>query len=467
MVDLIKDEYRKRKLNFYKKLLIATAEAVESHSLVHKRVIDRTNFFAGVKSFCEKIHIEDYYDEFVQALENFWKVNKVEVKDGPKKRLISYLYYIALVTNRWAFSDRNAGEIYDFNLLKNLDDFFSEESNAIFVDFVNLRLLVDDMPLNRNDKSDLMLEVIRLNDSRFKSGSYSVPVNKDAILEDEQKRFLTPLLKDLAKFNVVDCFDDLNLPFYKKLNKKVKKIKEENPFDVSLIESACDAITSLVFNADVLDDDVKEKLESALEQLSCSYVYKTLASREAKAVRQQAIADEKREKQEEVQVQEIPVVPKKKMLSKKETNKILRKVKAVYDFDTAECKKILTMDEIISVVASLMRINANSETIETFIYSAEKMLRQNPIAAYYELLDKIKSTVTSDILLSYIDEIELLISELYKNAADEEKCINIIDNINEYIKLFNYSLGEDYSYELEKARKLVEDKHEKTSTNGL
>lgn len=467
MADIIKDEYRKRRLNFYKKLLISTGEAVESHNLVHKRIIDRTNFLTGVLKFSKKIHIDDYYDELVKDLETYWKVNKVEVKDGPKNKLISTLYFIALVTNRWAFSDHNVDEVYDINLIKNLDDFFSEESNIIFTDFVNLRLLIDDMPLSKNDKSDLMLEIIRLNDKRFKSGSYSVPVNKEAILETEQKGFIGTILKDLVRFNVVDCFDELNLPFYKKLTKKVNKIKEESPFDVSSIENACDTIMSLVSNADILDDDVKEKLESSLEQLSCSYVYKTLASREIKAAKQQTLVEERQEKKEQEKVQEVPVAPKKKMLSKKETNKILRKVKEVYDFDTTECKKFLTMDEIINIVASLMKINASSETISEFIYSAEKMLRQNPIAAYYELLDKVKTTITSDIPLSYVDEIELLIEELYKNASDEEKCISIIDDINEYVKILNYSLGEDYSYELNKAKKLVEGIHEKTSTNGL
>lgn len=456
MINKILEEYKRRRSNYYKNFFIACSSKCEMKRLFC-REIDKKGYLEAISQYCDKMKCSEVYDDVVSSVSSYWKNNGIESNNNLKfSKSFKNLYLFRLAVERRLYADSHVQEIKDINLLKYLLLFLDESSNRIFTDFEGLKKVLDEMSITKNEMADLMLAIIDANNRRLKREDYLLPINKAAILESKKNGLTKSLIKDYVEFNVIDFFDDYYIVMRKRLKKRINQINTEFPVDTSFIEAKSEIVMNLMDGADILDDGVKNQLLACLDYFSCSSIYTTLASRRARAIKQQEEALRKEEKMTNQENKEVYVKEENVGLSRKEINSYSRKLNSVYDFDNNKVLKVLTMDEIISCVAIMNKINADTKTINKFLQTAEKALRQNPIMAYMEMLEKMRYTIKSDTTISFIDELETLVEEVYASSSDEEKCIQLIDEIDEYIRLINNEMGNDYTYEYDKARKILE-----------
>ncbi len=452
MINKLKQEYKKRRYEYYKNYIIELSKKTESKRFPIGKIIDKEMFMESLDKFSLANNLEDILPDIAKAVYSYWDSENIGESKKGKSKKIKNLYSLAFSLNVIPFAQDYRDELYDLNLLRNLISFLEGTKDIVFIDFGDLEELMETLPLNKNEKADLMIEIIKKDEQLFKSGNYDIPVNTEAILDATKNPLIVFIIEELVKFNAIDFYEILNVPFYKKVKKAVDKVKENNPIDVSFIETKCLIIVSLLDKGNIFDDIVKEQLLSCLDYLGCSYVYKYLVAKEIKASKKEStpLQQQRITKTERNQTPQVDLMPRK------EINSILRSVKEVYDFENDICLKLLSMDEIIYYVSCLIKINADESVIERFIRTSEKLLRQNPIGAYFQMLDKMQSVLSKDYEVNYMDEVENLINELYKNSSNEEKCVEIIEEIDNYIKLINNSFGNDYSYEISKAKRLVD-----------
>lgn len=458
MINKLKEEYSKRRFSLYKKTMLNTIETVESRKSINRKI-----YIDAIKSFCEKLNVNEYYECLVEEVDSYLRHNNITntFKTKPYKVLFS-LYKFTMAVERWRIVSNDPTIASELNLFNRLISFFKEDNKTLFIDFADLNELLDTIAINKNEKADFILEIIRLNSERFKSGDFIRPLNIAAIDVHFKHPLYKPIVNELADYWMLDNIDDAKVPFLKSIKKRIKKIDDKYPILVEEIIENCSNITSIINEGNVLDDEVSASLLSSLEYLGVKHIYNVIISRAKKEIKQANL--ENKQFSPKKCVSEETVKP---AFSKKDINKIFREIKEVYDFDNETCKKLLTMDEIIEVLSKLIIINADKRTIDKFLYVAEKNLRQNPVAAYSELLDKAKTTISDESALLYIDEAEKLIEDLYQNAASEEKCIQIIEELDRCIRLINNSLANDYTYEYNKAKKLIEGAKYGESKKGM
>lgn len=454
MQQKLQDEYMKLRLKFYKKVVINASFYIEKIISNRIKSVDRKVALKSLKKFTVKYNLEDYYEELVKTLDNHWKQEGVRIICDSKSKTLESRYTLFFNIQKFETANSESDEIFKINFVRHLLEFFEEDNNYLFLDFDLLRDFIDDISINKKEKANLILEIAKINADRYKSGNYKIPLDRDVLLNSNKPRVLGMFISLLVDFNMIDELENHKSKLARIIYKKAKKINDEYSSFPSTVLNACvDISTSVAL--DLSDSDVEERLLSGLEALDFLEVYRSLILNQSTSLKQ----DEAVQTSETVEeVKEEPENSDKKqefVLSNREAKFLSRSLNKVYDFEKHRCLVNMSMDKIIECVSKMIILKMDEETINKFIFACEKRLKRDPLFAYMESLDKMKSLIRDESGLGYLAELEKTLKYLITLDSESVLYKEGLELASHYVKLINNQIGENYSYEYNKALELI------------
>lgn len=143
----------------------------------------------------------------------------------------------------------------------------------------------------------------------------------------------------------------------------------------------------------------------------------------------------------------------KEIVNKKEYNIIYRELLTYFDFEQMIPIKNLSLKDVIYCVHLLIKINMSENVIDKFIRIVEKQ-KNNPVAMYVFIYDKIQNSLSDETIATKVHLIEEYLGQLFipESESDYEfwkECINEeLANLNELIpNNHNYIMTKAKKYE--------------------
>ena len=438
MLDRIKQEYKSARMEIYK-CIITKMHFYKGHTL------SELSFFKALEKILEKHNDLDLFEELCFYSHETFRAREVNIIKYPSKLLtsLSVLHFKSLY-NLVIKDEKQL--VSDCLFIKDLIEFL-EGKVRMFYDFDGLREFLDNADFSLKEKADIVVQIVTKNSDIILSEDFNTSCDDDLKAKEVRDVFLSVAdfvldNKDAGKESsslnspAGDLIDDL-------LSKYQIDIEKFQKYCANVIN--CHNIANFVRGNSISDAD----FFNSLSKLGFEDISGILIGRRKKK-------EEKKSKQafREENITAKKVVSSKKptrQLSKKEQNKILNEIKRVYDFDNDMCLTTLSMNKIIEYTSKLMLINADKKTIERFLLSFEKRLRQNPINGYRELMGKMRYLITDELTLSYVEEIEATLDKLVYEVDLKKE----LESISEYLKVVNSIIDSNFTYEYSRAEELL------------
>lgn len=454
MQQILQDEYMKLRLKFYKKVVINASFYIEKIISNQIKSVDRKVALKSLKKFTIKYNLEDYYEDLVKTLDNHWKQEGVRIICDSKSKTLESRYTLFFNIQKFETANSESDEIFKINFVRHLLEFFEEDNNYLFLDFDLLREFINGISINKKEKANLILEIAKINADRYKSGNYKIPLDRDVLLNSNKSRVLGMFISLLVDFNMIDELENHKSKLARVIYKKAKKINDEYSSFPSTVLNACiDISTSVAL--DLSDSDVEERLLSGLEALDFPDVYRSLILNQSTSLKldevvqtSEIVEEVKEEPEKSDKIQEF-------VLSNRESKFLLRSLNAVYDFEEHRCLVNMSMDRIIECVSKMIILKMDEETINKFIFTCEKRLKRDPLFAYMELLDKMDSLIKDESGSGCLAELKKILKSLITLDSESELYKEGLELASHYVKLINNQIGENYSYEYNKALELI------------
>ena len=288
MQQKLQDEYMKLRLKFYKKVVINASFYIENIISNRIKSVDRKVALKSLKKFTVKYSLEDFYEDLVKTLDNRWKQEGVRIICDSKSKTLESRYTLFFNIQKFETANSESDEIFKINFVRHLLEFFEEDNNYLFLDFDLLRDFIDDISINKKEKANLILEIVKINADRYKSGNYKIPLDRDVLLNSNKPRVLGMFISLLVDFNMIDELENHKSKLARIIYKKAKKINDEYSSFPSTVLNACvDISTSVAL--DLSDSDVEERLLSGLEALDFLEVYRSLILNQSTSLKQDEV----------------------------------------------------------------------------------------------------------------------------------------------------------------------------------
>ena len=225
MQQKLQDEYMKLRLKFYKKVVINASFYIENIISNRIKSVDRKVALKSLKKFTVKYSLEDFYEDLVKTLDNRWKQEGVRIICDSKSKTLESRYTLFFNIQKFETANSESDEIFKINFVRHLLEFFEEDNNYLFLDFDLLRDFIDDISINKKEKANLILEIVKINADRYKSGNYKIPLDRDVLLNSNKPRVLGMFISLLVDFNMIDELENHKSKLARIIYKKAKKNK--------------------------------------------------------------------------------------------------------------------------------------------------------------------------------------------------------------------------------------------------
>lgn len=434
MLEKIKQKYRESRLEIYK-CLIKKIPAPKGAPLCE------TSLFSGLEKFLEKNDALDLYEDLCAYAHEVFEEKSFSTSQRGLN-LLNYVYFKYFKSRFRSITVNDKELIANSLFIRSLIEFL-ESNNRVFVDFDALKEFLEMADFSLKEKADIVVSIALKNSDVISSGKYRVPCDKEALRRSEIKKTYKYMIDYILDYNAIDSESIL-------LKMSAKDAIEEfvsmYPLDIKDIQTNCDNVTNFIRGNSSSEDELSASLTALGFEDLCGILIgkrKKEESKELMRARREEAATLKKV---------VSSTKKTKTLSGKEVNRILIEIRKVYDFDTDKCLTTLSMDKIIEYTSKLMMINADKKTIEKFLFSFEKRLRQDPINGYRQLLGKMHYLIKDEPALSYLREVESTIDGLIYEVDLKRG----LEKVNECVKMINSIIDQDFTYEYERARALLE-----------
>jgi len=333
---------------------------------------------------------------------------------------------------------------------KNIIDASKEESKDFFIDFDFLSRMLEASGVSAQNSYEIILSFIKKNIELYNKQQINPIPDINKIKKHKFKKITKKEIDYILNNNMINEFLSGNYP--KKKVKELKTFIENNPLDISNYVKNCRIILKNYENSENLTEANIYSISLALLDLD---IDEKLCRKIELFLNKKYIIGKKEKINKPIQI--VNEVKEVKMLSKKQTNLIIKQLNQYFDFERMRPIKYLTLNEIIYCISLMKKINADEKSIENFLKLIEKENRkQNPVYLYANLYNKLMFYKDKKEIVRILNDIENELQKMFICSSDDYDKIKSF--LNENIKYALNYLANNYEYEKNEAKKMLFEK---------
>ncbi|MDE5630032.1 MAG: hypothetical protein K2I70_00380 [Bacilli bacterium] len=352
----------------------------------------------------------------------------------------------------------NLERSYTMHILRGVIDYMNLEEPQIFLELDKLADALKYINLQVNSQIKIFSYIIGVNSelSHDLDDSTFVP-NVNALVDYEYKYMDQTELRTIFSEHRFDAFMEDEEYENKRGKEEVKRRYEETKLDFTARQQACITLDALLSRdyADLTEDDYKSIVECMNELFFGHIAYRVVKIlKKNKEIVSNGDTSEKTKDQEETKIEE-KVVEKSK-IKQRELKSVYHEIGKLYDLENFKAKKTLALYEIIYILSLMYSIHMNEEVIAKFLTSEmHKYQKNNPFVIFYESYDKFASLSDNPNIKKHLEMLEYILTDFNLFICSNEKYAETKQMVDEEIKAINDLIGNDYTYEKERAKKLL------------